>query len=579
MDLIIDGWDVFWGYKEGIFVFFVTVMGLGGWGAKRLYPHHQFSPPEMLLVDYGLGTLLLIWISVVLVLAGRLWLPVLTIGSLLVPLLSMVLLINSYWGRWRSVVSKLDFRICVIAGSSLFVYFLARLAFLGDLILPPYDDSPEHYMIIRDFLGANQGNQNAFYSLGRISEHYYHFGFHALATWLTAATAGDPTKSMLLLGQIFVYLSCISIFLFVLALSGSVPAGISGALFAALAWRMPAFAANWGKYPALTGLALLPAWLGIMILSNNLSKRKFSTYLLSIFVILGLGLIHTRLLVVLSLGGTAYLVCGSVNIKWISSRLQVPIHAVFLIAILSLFYKTILVYYSTFYWAALGLLVLLLPFAIVSFPRFILWISFTMLGIWFSTRIQLPFEGYGARWLDQPFIEMVLYIPLSLLAGVGVAGALKRLSDYPAIINKLVVALPAALLLFGSFSSDTYHPDECCNYVGGEDMAAIRWLDQNASEAAVIWTAGFKPNNYMIGTDAGVWIYPLTGRNVNKLPYDFDWNSPPAAGKICQTGYKDVYVYKGAMPFSFDDFNLEGADWLEPVFRDGNTRIYRINCS
>jgi hypothetical protein len=139
--------------------------------------------------------------------------------------------------------------------------------------------------------------------------------------------------------------------------------------------------------------------------------------------------------------------------------------------------------------------------------------------------------------------------------------------------------LIAALLgLFGLSTSTPFSPDECCNYVTRKDLDAITWLGDHSSPNDVVWTAGFKPKNYMLGTDAGIWISALTGRNVNKLRYDFDWNSAAVLTKICQKGYQDVYIYKGAMPFSFDDLSLSTSRLLEVVYRSGSIKIYRIRC-
>ncbi|MEJ5224162.1 MAG: hypothetical protein WHV44_06865 [Anaerolineales bacterium] len=70
-----------------------------------------------------------------------------------------------------------------------------------------------------------------------------------------------------------------------------------GALLAAWGWSMPAYALNWGKYPLLAGLVLLPVTLAAGYAARTNRRWWLVFGLLTVLTTL----CHTRLLVVLGL--------------------------------------------------------------------------------------------------------------------------------------------------------------------------------------------------------------------------------------------------------------------------------------
>jgi hypothetical protein len=577
LKLLVDGWSILILYKEGILVFFITMLGLGSWGFNYFFkPDHRDLFLQTITI-LSLGSLLLTWVSLVLMLLGRLWIPILTIASILLPLACLIYLLWISWRKRAPSIDRSNIPAVIGFGSLFFVYLLVRLAFLKDIILPPYDDSPDHFLIVRDLLNPADPNRSIFHTLSNITENYYHIGFHSIAAWLTSASHMDPAMSMSLLGQVFIFISSLSILYLTFVMTGNLSAGFVAAGFAAVAWKMPGFAANWGKYPAIMGLELLPAWLGLLSFPSSDLKKKSMSIAFPILIVLGLSLIHTRLIICLIIIGISYFFSSHVNIKRLSTALQLVIVIGATLLIPFLFLKPVLVFYSNNYYLAFGISALLLPFASLKYPQHMISISLSMLGIWFASRVPVFFGLYGTNWLDAPFVEILLYIPFSLVAGLGYSGLWDKLKNYP-VMKKLSLIVPAIILISGFSSLKSFYPDDCCNYVTRSDLNAIKWIKEDTEVDSVVWIAGFKPRNYMIGTDAGVWVFALTGRNVNKLPYDFDWNSSSVLTRICQRGYRDVYFYKGAMPFSFGDPNLSTNRLFEAVYRSGSIIIYRIRC-
>lgn len=578
MEIFVDGWKVLLNNRETIIILLVTIWGLGRWGTVIFFDHQGMSLIQKILFTMNTGTLLMAWSVFIVVLLGQLSNTVFGMGSTFIPLAGIFLWIWSDWKQRGGKKQIIDSRPGLILGFCLFIHLILRLAFLKEILLPPYDDSPEHYLMIKSLLNPEGENQNLFYSLENITQHYYHFGFHAIAAWLTRVAGADPANMMVLLGQIFIVISSLSVFMLVISVTENIPAGVVAAAFATFAWRMPAFAANWGKYPALTGLAFLPGWLGLLFFYMKSPRTKIKSGLLSFLILAGLSLIHTRLAICLILIGLAVYTSPRLLNHFPKSLWQVGFLVCLSIGSLFVFIKPINVFYSSGYFLPIVSAILLLPFAASEYPRYVLALTLIMLGIWGASKAPFIFEGYGATWLDAPFIELILYIPLSLFTALGFAGLINRIPQCQVMLRKSLKLIAVLLGLFGLSSGAPFLPDECCNYVTREDLDAITWLGDHSSPNAVVWIAGFKPKNYMLGMDAGIWISALTGRNVNKLRYDFDWDSATVHAVICQKGYQDVYIYKGGMPFSFDDMTLRTNRLFDTVYKSGSVKIYQIGC-
>ncbi len=565
MQALLDGYSVLYLHKEAIAVFFVTILGLGNWAAGLWSNGRKYEDHIRLPLALCLGVLVLVLISFSLVLLGHFWPSVLRLGSALVLLLGFAACAHMLWRRAVSLRSFFVF--CAV----LFFLLLIRLAFLKGILLPPYDDSSEHYEIVQSFLSSAR-NGGSFYSIANLARHYYHFGFQSIAAWLCSITGADAADAIALLGQLFLVVSPVSIFLLACVLTNEIRGGLVAASFTAFAWRMPAFATNWGKYPAGAGLALFPAVVALWVLARPAIGRKRAAPL--VFLTVALVFIHSRLLVCLGLALVGYLLARQLPIRrplwfWEAAAL-----AVLTVATGLLFGNSLLVYYGNGYYLALGCVGLLAAFAFFASPRLAISITFFIFAVWVAFRSPTFFESISSTWLDQPFVEMLLYIPLSLLAGVGLVGLPKRLPDPR--LERLAILVVMGVVVTGFLSSHVIYPDSCCNYVKRGDLLAFRWLRENTPPDAVVWTAALKSRNYLVGLDAGVWVSAMSGRNVNRLRYDFDWGSPDAPSDICQPYYQAVYIYKGGMPYSFDDVRLEQQEWLRRVFVAGATKIYQV---
>lgn len=577
MMILHAGWTVLSAHAEGLLLFVFPAFGLGSLVRGFLKTGSE-QPRWMALVENVLlGSLALVWLSFALIVIEQIWPPVMQADRFILLAATAIPLFFAIRNRGIGRLSRSDLLIGGAAFASFFLFLVARFGFLSDLILPPYNDSPKHYKILQGFLHPNAG-QLSFYSPISNASHFYHFGFHSLAALLSIGSRLDPATSIAVLGQIFIALTPFSILWIIYAATRSSRAAWVSALFAAFFWQMPYFAVNWGKYPTLAGLILAPAIVGYWIINKRQGGGTWRSYLVLIWLTAGLVLLHTRLAVCLVMAGGVYFLVE--RVFW-----ERPLRTweILVLWILSLeafipFWDVLRTYYSVANPVGFFVVAALMLFSFQFLPRFSAGISLFVFGTWLASKITIPFAGHHLVLLDQPFVETLLFIPLSLFVGLGIAGLSRQLSDH-SVAQLLPAAVLGVVVVLSIPSSFTLTPDSCCNYVRKSDIAAMNWIRQNTKENAVVWISGYKSGNYMIGTDAGVWISGLTTRNANKLQFDFDWDALSARAEICRKGYQEVYIYKGGMPFSFNGAQLARQPWLRIGFQSNGTVIYDFTCA
>jgi hypothetical protein len=111
------------------------------------------------------------------------------------------------------------------------------------------------------------------------------------------------------------------------------------------------------------------------------------------------------------------------------------------------------------------------------------------------------------------------------------------------------------------------------------------WVKQNTPAEALFAIPGIDLSltssitMLAAGTDAGIWVTPLTARASLSLPYTTDFSQPEAHGNLCQK--KVTYVYIGGTQQSFDRGKLQAnPDWYGFVFSLSKAQIVQVlGCS
>ncbi len=492
-----------------------------------------------------------------LVLTLRLFLP-----AIFVTVLSLVLMFASGgWAvrsLWRQVQSA-----AVWPALAFLVVLLLRIGFAADLVLPPYFDSAEHYRITQSLLQP---------ALDWPASSYYHLGYHVILAAFTALTGADLAQAMTVFGQLIVAALPMPMYLFVKRATGSEAAAWFGVLLAAFGWFVPAHAANWGKYPALLGMLVFQFALGLIVVGEW--KWALLAAPLTVFV-------HTRMAVLmafvlavwavsrrprwgigLGLGMLAALIWryqdfGPLWDAYGASNLGTILNAYVGLPLGPL-------------WGAYGNLSTLLSGLLAvraaqRFPRLVLGSVLAFLLGLFLTLVPPTFP-----LLDRPLTEMILSLPLAFAGGLGAAH----------LPRKWILGLLMTAVAVHAWTTYSFAPSPCCQLAGADDMAAMDWLKQNTPADARILIASA---NYSLGqatlhgagTDAGLWVTPLTGRVSVTFPYFSDFRQASIHDQLCYGSIS--YLYVGGKDMSFNaDVILASPDWYRVVLSLANARIVQV---
>jgi len=367
-------------------------------------------------------------------------------------------------------------------------------------------------------------------------------------------------------------------------------------ILAGFGWHMPAHLMNWGKYPALLSLVCLSFVLNFVYLlycNNSIKYRNSGSYLFLAVVMLVSAFVHARLLVVYGMLAAAYvLALWRVRSSLKMGSLLIVI-VVLLIEFIALQNNTALRtlldgYINSDSWT-LVLLLTLTPFAVKEFPNqaFLLLASFSFFVAGLFIPVYLPNVG-TLTLLDRPYVQMLTYLPLSLLSGLGLAGLVRFLQQrIPETKLPVYAALSVAfgvVLAHAAFRHD-YHPSECCQIANRDDLALLAWIDTSLPPNGFILIAASPVNvtsleqaEIQAGVDGGIWVMPLTARQTVPAWETLDFTSATVHAEICERGLE--YVYAGGMPQSFSAAQLdENPTWYQRAFALPRAKLYQVtNC-
>lgn len=474
------------------------------------------------------------------------------------------------------------------------LFIFLRLAFVSKATVPLYFDSAQHYLIIKNLLG-NPASTWA-------PAAYYHIGFHIVAAFLASALHADIISIMLILGQMILAVIPLSVFFLIRHETQSSRAGIFAVLLAACGWYMPAHAVDWGKYPALTSLALITFSVSLAYLSIQHRKTSSSGKYLSLIGILlsGMaisGLTHSRSLVIFGIAILAWMIAT----LW--QKLPKLSQMIFFGAVILGFIAEIIFIRAKDVLGPLfdpyinkgllitGIVLFLSIFAQWVYPKLAFSIIlgiFLLLGSLFVPVPGLP--GFiDLTLLDRPFVEMILFLPLSFLGGLGLAGlerifqrAQARMGNIAFMFGKSIgVFFVAVLFINASFNYEVY-PSGCCSIVGRDDLVALDWMDKNlpsdariltsSTELRVLATDSFQGS---AGGDAGAWIHPLTDRVTLPMPYFSDFSQQPTLDSLCTMQVN--YIYVGETGLTFDDTKITPhPDWYRALLSMPKVKVYQV---
>jgi hypothetical protein len=508
---------------------------------------------------------------------------------LLIALPAVLLVLRTRKGLLQDS-KTIPFILVVLFG--LFIFL--RLAFVSKAAIPLYFDSAQHYLIIKNLLGqpASTWPPTA----------YYHIGFHIVAAFIASALHADIISIMLVLGQIILAVIPLSVFFLIRHETQSNRAGIFAVLLVAFGWYMPAHAVDWGKYPALTSLALTTFAVSLAYLSIQHRKTLSSGKYLSLngVLLLGIatsGLTHSRSLVIF----------GIVILAWIIATVwqklpKLPQMIFFSSVMLGISAEIIFIRakdvlgplfdpYINKGLLITGIVLVLSIFAQWVYPKLafsIILAIFLLLGSLFIPVQGIP--GYiDLTLLDRPFVEMILFLPFAFLGGLGLAGleqilqsAQARMGNIAFMLSKYIGVFFVAVLFINALFKYEVYPSGCCSIVGRDDLVALDWMDKNlpsearilisSTELRVLATDSFQG---AASGDAGAWINPLTDRVTLPLPYFSDFSQQITLDTLCNMQVNFIYV--GETGLTFDDTKITPhPDWYKALLSMPKVKVYQV---
>ncbi|KAF0107896.1 MAG: hypothetical protein FD147_2380 [Chloroflexi bacterium] len=574
MSIVIDGISVLASRLWPVLTFLLGTLGAGTWLAHIFTRGHKNQHLLTLLLGIPLGLIPVALLYILLYYISQFFPTAILIGSL--ALLSVSVGLLMLWILLvKPRINGLSAWVQALTGAGGFVLLLTlRLAFLKDLLLPPYSDSPFHVQLVQAYFTPGS------FSDGLSASGYYHTGFHALTAWQASFSKLDTLIAIPLVGQLLLALTPLGVFALLLTLTDKMHAAWFAALLTSFTWSMPAFAANWSKYPALAAVCLLPAVLTLFCLLRSKLEKYWVKILLAVFLAVGSALYHTRLLIV-------YVIIGcSVLLVYVAKRMLPKKGVTALCALTAATLLCLVAFdgdlgrlyvYSSF--ATILILLLALPFSVMRYPGLTLGVSIFGLLLLLARRIPLPQNlTVGAETLiDRPFAAILFFLPLAVLCAIGLNALSAWLSAHR--MNSLVVFTTLVIIvLFGTLDTNAYKPDPCCNFTNPADLTALEWMNKNLPADATVYIASIEKGDGFSGSDAGVWITTVTGLRTELLRFDHVWFSSAGHVQACQ--FAPAYLYASGQTYSFQINTITRPDWYKPVYTHEHVVIYQIiGCS
>ena len=486
--------------------------------------------------------------------------------------------------RHRSVISPTSLFLPLF----LIISLLLRLAYISKALFPSYFDSAQHYMLINNIMsnGAPQ-----IFEIWRTD--YYHLGFHLLAAFFASIFKVEIMTVMLVLGQIILAWIPLPLFFIIKQLTRSNWAGMFAVSLSAFGWYMPAHGVDWGKYPALMSLGLILFVLSLVILfaqeKDRLQPGKSNLFLALIGVsVLFTVFVHSRSLIVL----------GFVAIAWVGSELwmkfpKFPRHAIFALLLIVLIFVVTTIQGSDILsllfdpyldggMLITSLVAILSILAYRSYPQptFInlLAIDLLLISLFIPVNGLIPKQPH-LTLMDRPYVEMILFMPLSLLGGLGLAGLENKVGRK---YGKYLALIFIGGIMYHAFANHNFYPSDCCVMVGNDDAAAMVWMEDQLPVEVRIGIASTELKviardvvEGWVGADAGVWITPLIARTTVVLPNELAFDKKAGLDSICRKRISHLFVGELGQPFDRTKL-IARSEWYRPLLSMPRTGVYEV---
>ncbi len=415
------------------------------------------------------------------------------------------------------------------------------LGAVRDLVAGQGSDSYHHTLIVQMILdrGRLPDDLQPYASLASFT---YHFGFHgfvAAIAWLT----GLPALTLVpLLGQILNAAAALSAAFLAQAMTGSRSAAAASAIVVGLGAVLPAYMMNWGRYTQLTGLVLLPLFLGL-VWDDGQADQDWALIPMAGVLTAGITLAHYRVALMAGMGA---LVVALFSGRWFpfdrARRLRLAGYLLGAALVAGVLIAPWVVHVArglrqgypieVGYPAATYFALARLGPGVINYPTNLPLLALAgiavLLGLWQRDRAvlaMLAWSGgmlflstprFAGVFMDTVSVVIALYLPGSVLMGslAQLKLAEVRTARLPRRAVLAVWAGLAGVALVGA-QAIAKIADPTLAYVTPADLTAAKWIQANTLPSARFMVNTFHWDflpHYITGSDAGYWLPVLADR-------------------------------------------------------------------
>lgn len=462
------------------------------------------------------------------------------------------------------------------------VLLIFRVSFVHNLIVPSYADSVTHVQIVQDLMNPERP-PTSFFRFGLNLQHYYHIGFHSVAAWVSGLTRTDPVQGIMLLGQYFQTLAVLGLYPLGRLASKKPYAAWTAMILVSFFLPMPAYASNWGKYPAIASMVGIAFVLAMLLFHLQKPQKQVGFWGLAALAIISTIILHSRSVNVFVLTAFIYIVDMRLNrlnyhtdVDISHGQQSIPSLFMGYMLIFSLFLLLILEISP-----GLPIFVLLIALAMIVFFIDAVLASSLVLFLFISAgaltallaEIGLP-ERYSLAF-DRPYLVILLYIPISILIEQAIHKAVDTINRKKMELIGLIIvfALCASGIIYSNYTRN-YLPSPCCVFVNDDDLFSYAWMNDNIPQNSLVGVAATGKSGNLLFADGGAWIEYFTDISTRKLDTNADFVK--TKGELCKAGVE--YFYLDNLENSFDEYNLIEAGGIHQ-FGLGTIRIYSFDCA
>lgn len=495
----------------------------------------------------------------------------------------LVIILRRYWSRPSK--NKNTIGVSQFIGLIILLAWISivKLSFLSGLSYPLYSDSAYHFDLIKQIMDGKLSSL-LFSSNGLLN--YYHYGFHSIAALTSLISRLPVEKSMLIVGQVLQISIPLSFYPIGKTLTHKAWGGILAVTIAAFGWPMPAYASQWGKYPAILSVQFFLWFYSIYLLiqKKELTPKKVYSFLFTLICLFTGLIFHTRIVIVIIL----FFVIQKLFEHHTTARKDKHLILFLLVALLGNF---ILLYFNDFEdfqhiyikylkesWVPVLLLLLFARFFRHQSKQLlyqqVIFIVFLLLML----NIPIPdglLNRNVAYIIDRPFLEIILFIPLTLIMVIGITNFTNMLLISGKCNRSLRIYRAVAIVFLGVVSVFTYPMrSSCCVILDPPNIAVIQRIKAELPSNAKILIAAGPWSGY---TDAGIWIYPLTGIQTVNWPYDTNFEND-VQQSLCKQSVMYIYIYVGNTAYSFSRLSLQNANSGQELFQVNGVSLFKLDC-